>query len=105
MTQIAESQKQLRLPFTPQKERRLERIERLLGAVPKLKTAAKLFDEQAYREASAIAPPGGGVSSGKPSSVDRSGYRAHFSAYFEGVPPVKSGESTRLFANHNDAVI
>ena len=54
------SQKQLRLPFTPQKERRRERIERLLSTVPELTTAAKLFVEQAYREASARAAGGGG---------------------------------------------
>lgn len=44
------------LPFESQKEQdRLDRVERLLGDIPKVKRAARLFDEQAEREAQAIA--------------------------------------------------
>ena len=39
-------------------ETKAERCQRLLAGNPKLKTAARLFDEQAYREASARATRG-----------------------------------------------
>lgn len=44
--------RQLELKF---EETREGRVKRLLGESPKLKTAAKIFNEQTYREASAIA--------------------------------------------------
>ena len=43
---------------------RLERVERLCSSVPKIRRASRLFDEQAYREATRAAggpiPPGAG---------------------------------------------
>ena len=50
------SQKEL---FGRFKESKEERCQRVLAGIPKLKTAAKLFDEQAYREASARARKAG----------------------------------------------
>ncbi len=48
--------RQHRLPFDPPKElARIARVQRLVGSIPKLKTAAKLFDQRAYDEASALA--------------------------------------------------
>jgi len=47
--------KQLRLPFITPKESRLERIERIMGTIPKVRPAAQLFD---YRRATAIAKKG-----------------------------------------------
>ena len=48
--------RQHNLPFDPPREQaRLERVARLLSAVPNLRTAAKLFDDQAYREATVLA--------------------------------------------------
>lgn len=43
--------RQLRLPFTPRKETQAERCRRLLSGVPKLTTAARKFDDTAFREA------------------------------------------------------
>jgi len=47
--------RQLRLLFGPPKESRLERIERIMGTIPKVRPAARMFDEAAYREATRIA--------------------------------------------------
>jgi len=49
---------QLRLPF---KESKQEKCQRILAGIPKLKTAAQMFDEQAYREATILAAGGGRV--------------------------------------------
>ena len=101
--------RQRELPFEPSREQaRLARVERLLSGRwgLKLKTAARLFDEKAFREASLLAAQGGaGASAEKPSPVNRRHPRAHFSAHFEGFLPMKPEQRTRKFANHNDAVI
>ena len=49
------NQKQLRLPFETPRETKAERCQRLLSDIPKLQTAAQMFDAQAYREATAAA--------------------------------------------------
>ncbi len=78
------------LPLTQRKETRAERYERILSGDlgHKLKRASELhFDyEQASRIANGSNQPegGGGVSSEKARSVDRSGYRAYLSANYEG---------------------
>ncbi len=53
---MSDNAKQRDLPFPQSKEDvRLDTIERIWGDQPKVKTAAKLFDEQAEREAVEIA--------------------------------------------------
>ena len=55
---------QRELPFdTPREQARLRRVEKLLSGRwgHRLKTAAQMFDEQAYREASILAAQGGAV--------------------------------------------
>ena len=60
------NQKQLRLPFETPRETKAERCQRLLSDIPKLKTAAQMFD---YDAATTLATKPGGTSTVSPGYV------------------------------------